>query len=174
LVVGGLSLGAATALLWALKRPHAVAGLVLAAYPESTGAMRDWALDFASQIERDGIDKAGFQFIWGPDGRFEMKDSRQIRRGILEHPPAALVAILRQAMAQIPEISTLRQELEQFRVPILLVVGDRDGRSIAVSRLIADAAPNARLAIIEDAGHVVNLSQPATFNQELARFIGDL
>ncbi len=174
LVVGGLSLGAATALFWAMQHPDAVAGLVLAAYPESTQAMQVWALDFASHIERDGIDRAGLRFIWGPKGRYETADSRQIRRGILEHSPPALVAILRQAMARIPDIGMLRGELERFPIPTLVVVGDRDSSSIGISRLIAEAVPRARLAIIEDAGHVVNLSQPSTFNQELAHFIGDL
>jgi len=174
LVVGGLSLGAATALFWALEHPGAVRGLVLAAYPESTDEMRNWALQFATHIERNGLDRAGSEFIWGPQGRYEMTDSRQIRRGILEHSPRALVSTLRQAMARIPDIGTLREELEQFSVPTLLVVGDRDRSSIAVSHLIADAVPSARLAIIKSAGHVVNLSQPATFNQELSHFIGAL
>lgn len=174
LVVGGLSLGAATALFWALKHPDAVQGLVLAAYPESTDRMRNWALDFATHIERDGLDQAGFQFIWGPQRSFEMTDSRQIRRGFAEHKPWALVSTLRQAMARIPDIGMLRQELQQFRVPTLLVVGEQDLRSIAVSRLIADVLPSARLAIMKDAGHVVNLSQPATFNLELTQFISNL
>ena len=174
LVVGGLSLGAATALFWALRHPGAVQGLVLAAYPESTDEMRSWALQFATHIERDGLDQAGSKFIWGAQGRYEVTDSRRIRRGILEHSPWALVSILRQAMARIPDIGTLREELEQFRVPTLLVVGDHDRSSIAVSRLIADAVPSVRLAIIRGAGHVVNLSQPATFNEELSHFIGDL
>ena len=40
--------------------------------------------------------------------------------------------------------------------------------------LVADAIPSARLAIIRDAGHVVNLSQPTAFNKELAQFISSL
>ena len=174
IVVGGLSLGAATALFWALRHQTVVEGLVLAAYPDSTESMRNWALDFAWQIEQIGADSAGYQFIWGPHGRFGVKDSRLIRLGFLEHPAKALVAVLRQAMAQIPDISTFRRELEQFHVPTLVVVGANDSNSLAASRLVADAIPNARLTIIEDAGHVVNLSQPAAFNQELANFISGL
>ncbi len=107
-IVGGLSLGAATALFWALEHQRTIEGLVLAAYPESTESMRDWAMKFARQIEQEGVETAGSQYVWGLQGRFGMNDARSIRLGFLEHPASALVAVLRQAMAQIPDISTFR------------------------------------------------------------------
>ena len=173
-VVGGLSLGAATALFWAIRHPGVASGLVLAAYPESTQEQRHWAANFADCIESDGLDAAGYQFVWGPQGRFSSEDSSKIRRGFLEHSSKSIVAVLRQAMAKIPDISEIRPDLEQLRVPTLVAVGALDSSSLTASRLVAEAIPNARLVVIEGAGHVVNLSKPSAFNEELARFLGSL
>ena len=46
--------------------------------------------------------------------------------------------------------------------------------SLEPSRQLASAIPNARLAIIEDAGHVVNLARPVEFNAELRSFLDGL
>jgi pimeloyl-ACP methyl ester carboxylesterase len=170
-VVGGLSLGAATALFWTLQNPDLVSGLVLAAYPESTDELRTWASAFADSIDANGLDIAGREFVWGPNGRFGQQDTLMVRRGFMQHAPHAIAAILRQSMANIPDISSLSGVLEQLRVPTLLVVGGEDRCSLEASRKIAGALPNASLAIIEGAGHVVNLSRPERFNEVLANFV---
>jgi 3-oxoadipate enol-lactonase len=174
LVVGGLSMGAATALFWALKNPDTVDGLVLAAYPESNHSHRQWAHDFAERIERVGVDEAGAQFVWGPHGAFAGSDAGMIRRGFLEHSPRALAGILRQSLANIPDIGSLATDLGELRVPTLIIVGGEDEHSLVASRALAASLPVSRLAIIEHAGHVVNLARPAEFNRELARFFVDL
>jgi pimeloyl-ACP methyl ester carboxylesterase len=173
-IVGGLSLGAATALFWAIQNQEAVKGLVLAAYPNCSAEMGDWATNFARQIELEGIDRAGNQFVWGPLGRFKAEEARQIRRGFLEHSELALSAILRQAVAQIPDISRFSDDLERFHVPTFILAGANDTLTLATSRWIAGTLPNAQLAIIENAGHVVNLSQPKEFNLKLAEFVRGL
>ena len=170
-IVGGLSFGAATALLWALRNPDLISGLVLAAYPESTEEMRRWSSTFANCIDANGLDAAGYEFVWGPRGRFGREDAQAVRRGFLQHAPHAITAILRRSMANIPEIGSLSAALEQFQVPTLVVVGGEDASSLAASKKIAGALSNASLAIIEGAGHVVNLSRPERFNQVLANFV---
>lgn len=173
-IAGGLSLGAATALFWAIRNQEAVKGLVLAAYPNCNAETRIWATNFARQIEAEGIDSAGNQFVWGPSGRFTAEDARLIRRGFLEHSVLGLSAVLRQAVAKIPDISKFSDDLDRFHVPTLIVAGANDTLSLATSRWIAATLPNAHLNIIENAGHVVNLSQPREFNEELAKFLRGL
>ena len=173
-IVGGLSLGAATALFWTIRHQDLASGLVLAAYPDGTPEVRQWATDFADCIELEGLERAGYRYVWGPEGRFSAMDSQMIRRGILQHPPLAIAAVLRRAMALIPDISTILSALEGLKVPTLVVVGACDTRSVGPSRLIASTIPNARLAIIEGAQHVVNLSRPQAFDAVLADFLGNL
>src|SRR5437899_11190669 len=69
-VVGGLSMGAGTALRFALAHPERVQGLVLAAFPpgpRARGSFAAVARQFADAIERDGLEAAGERFVWGPD-----------------------------------------------------------------------------------------------------------
>ena len=170
LVVGGLSLGAVTALLWSLQTPLMIDGLVLAAYPNSSETQRQWALDFAASIIDEGLEKAGNRFVWGSQATFENADAGMIRRGFMEHSPEALAAILRHALANLPDIGSMVPALKELNIPTLILVGDNDTLSLAASRELACHIPNSRLAIIERAGHVVNLSQPEAVNQELAQF----
>ncbi|HUE29355.1 MAG TPA: alpha/beta fold hydrolase, partial [Verrucomicrobiae bacterium] len=68
-VVGGLSMGAGTALRFALAHPERVQGLVLAAFPpgaDAPGTFAAVAADFAHAIEREGLEAAGARFVWGP------------------------------------------------------------------------------------------------------------
>jgi len=170
-VVGGLSLGAATALLWSLRHPSSVSGLVLAAYPECSLEARHWALNFANSIDSNGLDTAGLEFVWGPNGRFGKDDAQRVRRGFLEHPAHAISAILRHSLGQLPDVTTLWPQLIRFQPPTLVVVGENDQRSQTACREIASALPNAQLVVIEGAGHVVNLSRPEPFNKQLASFL---
>ena len=62
-----------------------------------------------------------------------------------------------------------------LRVPVLIVWGDRDtivGRS-SVEEL-ARRIPNARLEVVEGAGHVVHLDAPRIFNDILEGFLAEV
>jgi len=173
-VVGGLSLGAATALFWALQAPKRVDGLVLAAYPDSSERQRGWARAFARSIEADGLEVAGNRYVWGPGAVFESADAGLIRRGFMEHEPRALAGNLDQALANIPDIGSVAPVLAGLTLPTLILAGSDDARSLDASHALASHLPKSRVAIIERAGHVVNLSQPGAFNREVTRFIAEL
>jgi pimeloyl-ACP methyl ester carboxylesterase len=49
--------------------------------------------------------------------------------------------------------------------------GPRDRMSLAPSRALAAVLPRAKLVVVEGAGHVVNLAQPAAFNRALEEFL---
>jgi 3-oxoadipate enol-lactonase len=66
-----------------------------------------------------------------------------------------------------------RERARQIRVPTLILVGDQDlitppELSDELARLI----PNARVQVIEEAGHIANLEKPTEFNQALELLIG--
>ncbi len=64
------------------------------------------------------------------------------------------------------------EKLADFALPALVVGAEQDQ---AVphehSRALADGLPNSTLEILPAAGHMVNLEQPALFNQTLLRFL---
>jgi pimeloyl-ACP methyl ester carboxylesterase len=172
-VVGGLSMGAGTALRFALAHPERVRGLVLAAFPpgrDAAGSFSAVAHEFADAIERDGLDAAGARFVWGPASGLDPEAARLVRQGFLEHPPDALAHTLRGVIAAQPSVAELAPRLADLAEPTLVVVGERDRLSLAPSRALAAALPHATLVVVEGAGHVVNLARPAAFNAALEEF----
>ena len=175
-VVGGLSLGAATALAFAQAHPERVRGLVLASFPapRRLGGFAPIALPFADAIDREGLEAAGARFVWGPDSGLDPRGAALVRQGFLEHPPHALAAILRGVLAELPDPEVWAEGLGEFDRPVLLIAGGVDGGSVASTRALAAALPRARSAVIPDAGHVVNLAAPAAFDTELEAFLAEL
>jgi pimeloyl-ACP methyl ester carboxylesterase len=64
-----------------------------------------------------------------------------------------------------------RDLLSRIAVPTLVLWGDDDRRSpMHVAKQLADAIPNAELAIVPNAGHLSNMEQPEAFNAHVRRF----
>ena len=62
--------------------------------------------------------------------------------------------------------------LSTITVPTLVIVGEHDVLTPPdESRLIAEGIPNARLVIIDQAGHMSNLENPEAFNDALLAFV---
>jgi len=173
-VAGGLSLGAAVALRFALRERARLRGLVLAAHPAGRSSGRGFAasaLEFADALEREGLEAAGERFVWGAGSGLDAQAAALVRKGFLEHPAESLAAILRQSIAAIPSPEELASELAQLRVPSLVVVGGDDAGSLDACRSLARALPDATLVEIPGAGHVVNLAAPREFDAALASFL---
>jgi pimeloyl-ACP methyl ester carboxylesterase len=176
-VVGGLSMGAAVAIRFALEHPERVRGIVVAAHPAGAELHRGisaQALAFAHAIEHDGLEAAGERFAWGPASGLDPDAARLVRQGFLEHRPQGLVHTLRGVLARLPSVDEIAPQLRRVDVPVLIVVGDRDEGSLLTSRRLAGEFKYTRMAVIPDAGHVVNLAQPAAFNAVLKPFLEEI
>ena len=82
-------------------------------------------------------------------------------------------------VAMASELVTLPDSLDQLRVlplelPTLVIVGDQDAPFLEASREMADAIPNARLAVIPDAGHSPQFENPGEWWKALAGFLAGL
>ena len=171
-VVGGLSMGAAVALEFALAHPGRVRALVLASFPaDSGGGFAGVARAFGDCIDREGLAAAGERYAWGPDSGLDARGAALVRQGFLEHPPHALAHILREFLARRPTLAELAPGLRGLEIPTLVVAGERDAASLGASQLLAKLLPRAELAVVPAAGHVVNLARPAEFNTRLAGFL---
>jgi pimeloyl-ACP methyl ester carboxylesterase len=166
-------MGAAIALHYARQYPDSIHGLILAAFPGAADpptSPSSWALRFADAIERDGLDAAGAEFVWGGT-RFDADGAKWIRQGFMEHPPHALAATLRRVLATFPQIKKIASELSLIRIPTLVIFGDEDASAEASSRELAAALPLATLVAVPGAGHVVNLQKPELFNVAIGEFL---
>lgn len=166
-VAGGVSLGALTALAFAVRRPERVRALLLASLPGTGPERVAWALDFADAIEREGLDAAGAAYVWGEQSRFDPAGAKLIRLGILEHPPYALAHLLRQTLSKLPDSRALAEALRERELTVSILAGANDALAHAPSRAVAAALPTSTLTVVPNAGHVVNLAAPAVFNERL-------
>ncbi|MCG8591859.1 MAG: alpha/beta hydrolase [Proteobacteria bacterium] len=175
-VVGGLSLGAAVALHYAAAHPERVAGLALASLPAGRGGagVSATAEAFADAIDADGLEAAGEQFVWGARSGLDEQAARFVRQGFLEHAPHALAHLLRNVLAPLEPPARVAAQLAEHALPALVVAGGDDAASLPACRAVAEALPGSRLEVVPDAGHVVNLAQPAAVNALLREFLATL
>ena len=173
-VVGGLSMGAAVALAWATEHPDALAALILAAFPGGPASGRGvsaHAAEFAAAIDAHGLEAAGERYAWGTSSGLDSQGRALVRQGFLEHDPAALAHTLRGVLTELPSPEAWAVRLASLEVPVLVIAGDRDGAALDANRALAAANPRVEVATIPDAGHVVNLAQPAATNDRVASFL---
>jgi pimeloyl-ACP methyl ester carboxylesterase len=174
-VVGGLSMGAAVALHYALAQPERVCGLVLASLPAGPSSRRGIAASaeaFAGAIDEDGLEAAGERFAWGPGSGLDPAGAALVRQGFLEHPPHGLAHTLRELLARLPAWSEL--PLAELERAVLVVAGEKDTASLAACQEVADRLPDAELVVIPGAGHVVNLAARTEFNAVVGDFLDRL
>jgi proline iminopeptidase len=70
-----------------------------------------------------------------------------------------------------PSIYTLEAEIGRTGVPALIICGDEDDGCIAPSLFLKKHLPASGLAMFPKSGHVLNLEEPALFNEAVERFI---
>jgi len=151
-LLGGHSMGAHTAVAYALRHPERLAGLVVIG-PTYLGTIRQSSLDYwdglAAALEGDGVD--GFvAFIGerqGIDPRWQESVLRFTRERMLRQDhPEALVRAMREVPRSQPFGSL--DELADLQVPALVVAsndGADPGHPYEAAAAYAEALPQARL-----------------------------
>lgn len=101
--------------------------------------------------------------------------ARLDRRALAARLRASQVRGTRQAllaMARSPEIAANPEELDRVAMPALVLWGERDNvLPLEHGRRLAGKLPNARLVVIQDAGHVPNEEFPETVNSLVIDFL---
>ena len=171
-VLVGYSLGGRLALRAALRSPESFHAVVLvgATAGIEEGPLRAQRVEadekLASWIEAMPIeDIVG---LWERQPLFADQSDALVesqRPGRLSHDPRALALLLRTAGQG--ALDPVWNELRSLELPLLAIAGARDEGYTAAAKRMASVAPNARCAIVEDAGHAPQLQRP----EEVARLI---
>lgn len=176
----GYSMGGRAALASALARPQAFAGLVLvgatAGIADPKARTERIAADraLAESIEQGGLERFVeawmAQPLFASQARLGREALARARRQRLANRPTALANSLRGmgAGAQAP----LHERLGRYAGRVLLVVGEEDLKFRAIAKDLAQALPDARIEVIEGAGHAAHLEAPDRFAAVVRDFVG--
>jgi pimeloyl-ACP methyl ester carboxylesterase len=178
-LLGGHSMGAHTAIAYALRHPERLAGLVLIG-PVYTGEIEPESLRYwdglAAALEADGVDGfvAYIDAEQGIDPRWRDSVLRFTRERLqLQRHPEALAKALREVPRWRPFGSL--DELAELGVPTLVVASNDDadpGHPHEAAAAYAEALPNARL-LSEGEGESPLAWQGGKLSRALAAFYAE-
>ena len=173
-VLVGYSMGGRVALHLALAAPARVQALVLIgatpglADPVEREARVAEDAALAEEIERGTIEE--FVERWGRNPLFKGQApevAEAARADRLRNPPEGLAAALR-GMG-LGACEPVWGRLGELRMPVLLVVGERDAKYRKLAERMAAALPRAEVVAVPATGHAVHLEAPAIVAQAIAQ-----
>jgi len=177
--LGGHSMGAHTAIAYALRHPERLAGLALIG-PVFTGTVEQDSLDYwdglAAALEAGGVDGfvAYIDTEQGIDPRWRDSVLRFTRERLLaQRHPQALAKALRELPRSRPFDSM--EELRALEVPALVVASNDDadpGHPYEAAAAYAEALPDARL-LSEEPGQSPLAWQGGRLSRALAAFYAE-
>lgn len=179
LFIGGHSMGAHTAISYALRHPERISGLALIG-PVYSGEIEQSSLDYwdglAAALETGGVDGfvAYIDEKQGIDGRWRDSVLRFTReRMLLQRRPEALAVALREVPRSRPFGSL--EELSSLEVPTLVVASNDDadpGHPYEAAAAYAETLPNAQL-LSEGEGESPLAWQGGKLSRALATFYAE-
>jgi 2-succinyl-6-hydroxy-2,4-cyclohexadiene-1-carboxylate synthase len=167
----GYSMGGRLCLQLALDRPEHVERLVLiSASPGiaddvERAARRESDEALAREIERDGVD--AFLERWLAQPLFATLP-RELA-GIDDRRAANTVERLTHQLRALGQGTQPNNwpRLGELRMPVLLIAGGLDTNYVDIAYRVREAIPNARVEIVDGAGHACHLEQPDVIGQLL-------
>ncbi|MBA3847651.1 MAG: alpha/beta fold hydrolase [Planctomycetes bacterium] len=176
----GYSMGGRIALHLALDRPKQVRRLILIS---SGPGFRDDALQgsrrHSEEIMAEILEEGGLgPFVAWWEANPILKPAKPLPRAVeervrsrrLNHDPLGLAGALRRLGAG--AMPNLWDRLGAVRAPTLLIAGAADQRYCEVMADMAKAMPDARLAVVPDAGHAIHREQAAAVRELVLGFVG--
>ena len=155
----GLSLGGAVGMWLGAQAPERIDRLVLAGTSAYFGPPQRW-IERIAQVETDGmgpVAEAAMARWFTP----AFTGTDPYRDGHAATPAEGYIACCGALAAW-----DFRSELVAVSVPTLVVVGEEDPSTPPEhARAIADGIPGARLVVIPNAAHLVNVEQPEAFTR---------
>ena len=176
----GLSMGAYSSLQVALNDPDRALSITLAGVGsgsslEHLDAFRAQSRANADQLETLGSAEVAKLTREAP-GRvpFLVKDPRghaDFYAALARHDARGSANTMRGFQGGRPSIYTMTEAIRAATTPALIICGDEDDNCIEPSLFLKKHLPASGLTFFPKSGHVLNLEEPALFNDTVERFL---
>jgi pimeloyl-ACP methyl ester carboxylesterase len=175
----GLSMGGFATLHFGFTYPQRARSLVIAgcgygAAPDKRQEFIEEAEAAAKNFETIGMAKAADGYALGPTRvQFQNKDPRgwkEFRDQLTEHSTEGSARTMRGVQKRRPSLFDLVDKMKTITAPTLIMTGDEDWQCLEPGLLMKRTIPTAALVVMPNAGHAINIEEPAAFNQHLADF----
>lgn len=176
----GCSMGAMATLHFGLRHPRMAQSLTLigAGAGSATGNRRQFLRETearACAFETQPLREVAKTYRNAPN-RVQLlhKDPRawnEFWARFREHSGPGHANTLRGVQARRQSVASLAAKLRRMTVPTHVVVGDEDTAALDAGVIIKRSCAAARLSVVPATGHVVNVEEPALFNQIADDFI---
>jgi 3-oxoadipate enol-lactonase len=176
----GLSMGSYSSLQVGLNAPERALSLTLAAVGSGSDlghleAFRQQCRANGEQYEKVGAAEVAKATREAPSRiPFLVKDPRghaDFYDALARHDSIGSANTMRGFQGGRPSIYTLTEAIRKVATPSLIICGDEDDNCIEPSLFLKKHLPASGLAMFPKSGHVLNLEEPALFNETLERFI---
>jgi proline iminopeptidase len=176
----GLSMGSYSSLQVGLNAPERALSLTLAAVGsgsnlENLETFRTQCQANAGQFETLGAAEVAKVTREAPSRiSFMLKDPRghaDFYAALARHDSKGSANTMRGFQGGRPSIYTMTDAIRKVPTPTLIICGDEDDNCVEPSLFLKKHLPASGLAIFPKAGHVLNLEEPALFNEMVERFI---
>ena len=173
-------MGAYSALQVGMHRPERALSLTLAGIgtgsePERIKAFRESNEKNARVFETLGSAEAAKIYGQAPNRiPFKVKDPRgfaEFMAALARHDAQGSAHTQRGFQGGRPSLYEYEDRLRSLKLPVLVIVGDEDDSCLHPSLFLKQTIPASGLAVFPKTGHVINLEEPALFNETLARFL---
>ncbi len=175
--VVGLSMGGFAVLHFGFTYPERARSLVIAgcgygAEREQRQKFQEESEAWAKRFATLGMKEAGATYAQGPTRvQFQNKDPRGWREfaaQLAEHSSEGAALTQRGVQKRRPSLYDLVDKMKAITAPTLIMTGDEDWPCLEPGILMKRTIPTAALVVMGNAGHAINLEEPALFNQHLA------
>ncbi|MFZ0721822.1 MAG: alpha/beta hydrolase [Xanthobacteraceae bacterium] len=175
----GLSMGGFATLHFGFTYPTRARSLVVAgcgygAAPDKRAQFAAEAEAAAAHFENQTMANAAEGYALGPTRvQFQNKDPRgwaEFANQLAEHSTAGSALTMRGVQARRPSLFDLVEQMKSITAPTLVMTGDEDWPCLEPALLMKRTIPTAALVVMPNAGHAVNLEDPAAFNRHIADF----
>jgi len=165
----GCSMGSRSTLDFALAYPRmaltlTMIGLGSGGDPRNKAQFRRQTEARARLYEEEGLASV-LRGLRKAANRVRLKDKNprafaDFGRRFMQHSAQGCANITRRVQGTRPSLYSLERALRALAVPAHLVVGDEDPGALESSLFVKRVCPAARLSVVPDTGHLVNLEEP--------------